>query len=188
MVAVLYVLALVSFALMGVFLLGLTLYSRLAAKQGDVDATAAALGARLDERHALIPEVERLVGGHLRYQPGVLDRLTALQRRPFDGQSIAERLAVDGQTAGEFAQVLSLARDVPALTESEAFAPLRRSMSEVDANVAAACRACDAAVREYHAACDTFPSSLVARLARLERRPPVEFAGQGAGTRAIRAG
>jgi hypothetical protein len=126
MVAGLFLLALASFAVMGLFVAGLTIYSNLRGRAERADLARDALGALFSSRQALVTELEELARETASVSGGEPGRLAeALERRLHDtDRAITDALRAYNSAAAEFNHARSLVpaafvARVPGLGERE---------------------------------------------------------------------
>lgn len=149
---VLGVVALVAFAIVGIYnnLVGL----RQNVRQGKAD-----IDAQLRQRHDLIPNLVETVKGYAGHEASTLEavieaRNTAAKGEPDSGSEQGLRVALDN--------LLALGEAYPDLKASTNFQELQRELANIEDKLAAARRALNAAVARYNTARENFPAVMVA--------------------------
>jgi hypothetical protein len=167
MVAVLFLLALFSFALMGLFLVGLTLYSGLASRARIVDEAADGLGSACAARQALLADATRLAPEGAGSPDAV--HVAGRSERAAGQREIVGLAQLDAEVRRQLAHLLSSAalHAVP----DQMLAELRRRLQWTDADVSGAVRRYNVVVTEFNQARSLVPAAFVARIAGLAERP-----------------
>lgn len=156
-------------------LFGASLYNRLVRLRNGADNALASIDVQLKQRCDLVPKVVDAVRGYMIHERSVLERLTELRAQATAaGVPAGERLALDGQMAGLLRGIVARVEAYPGLKTSETVLMLQRSLNEVEAQIAAARRAYNAAVTAYNTGIDVVPANLVAGLFGFSRRPLFE--------------
>jgi LemA protein len=156
----------------------LSTYNRLVRERNGCDNAFSTIDVQLKMRCDLIPKLVDAVRGYMTHERGVLETLTELRSRATaPGVAPAERIALDAQMAGLLQGVFARVEAYPQLKSSDTVLMLQRSLNEVEAQIAAARRAYNAAVTLYNTSIETVPSNLVAGPFGFGRRPLFEAAG-----------
>ena len=157
-------------ALVGVTLLFNTMIRR----KNAVAFAFAAIDVMLKKRYDLIPNLVTICKTHMDYERSVLAEITALRAKALDSKG-DETIEVNGKLSGRLGRLMALAESYPQLKASESFDALRRSLNEVEDQIAAARRAYNAAVLAYNNGCEMFPTSLLALAMHYSTRKTFEI-------------
>lgn len=157
MVAGLFALALLSFALMGLFVVALTIYSGLTNRARRVDEAARALSGPFASRLGLLDDAEQLAVSSGRGDLAEQARQLRLRVPPVE--QLDERAAWDAESR---ACLAGIAAGAP-----PAFAA---RVEEIERAVPAAIRAYNDAVTEFNQSLSLLPAALIARVAGLDAR------------------
>jgi hypothetical protein len=174
MVTALFLVALVSFALMGLFVVALTIYSGLKRRAERVDEAADELAGRFTARRGLLPEVEEFARGHA--APEVGDRLASLRARAGASRAFTAQAELDVDIRRCLGEVLG--RGALPGVPAERVLPLLRRLEQTDVDVSSGLRAYNMAVTELKQARSLVPGALVARFVGLGDRPLVDGASR----------
>jgi LemA protein len=140
-----------------------SVYNGLIARRNAVDNAFSTIDVQLKQRCDLVPRVVASVRGYMQHERDLLDRLTALRARAVtDGLDPATRLALDAQMGGLLTHVFARAEQYPDLKAADTVLLLQRTLNEVEAQIAAARRAYNAAATDYNTGRESFPANLVA--------------------------
>ena len=161
--------AAVVFGLLALILLGIGgLYNGLVQRRNAVENARASLGANLQKRFDLIPNVVATVKGYMTHERDTLEALTRLRAEAHN----------DGASAQLLGQVMARAEAYPELQASANFLHLQRTLNEIEEQISASRRAFNAAVADYNNAVETFPGSLMAAQFGFVRRDFFEAEAQ----------
>ena len=146
-------------------------YNRLVGRRNGVDNAFATIDVQLKQRCDLVPRVVASVKGYMQYERDVLEQLTALRARAVtEGLDPAARLALDAEMGGLLTHVFARAEAYPDLKAADTVLMLQRTLNEIEAQIAAARRAYNAAVTDYNTGRESFPVNLLAGAFGFSRR------------------
>ena len=130
-------------------------YNRLVRLRNGTANAFGALDAQLRNRFDLIPNIVAAVSGYVQHERSLLESLTALR-------------------AQALRQLVVAVEAYPDLKASQQFDHLQRTLVEVEAQIAAARRAYNAAVTELNNGVQSFPAALVAGPLGFSGKPVLE--------------
>ena len=158
-------------ALAVVLLVGVILYNRLVRARVRVDESWAQVATDLQRRHDLIPSLVGAVSGYADHERAVLEEVTRARAAALGPHPPQEREAAEDALGQALARLLAVAENYPQLRADAGFAQLQRELADTEDRLAFARDFAAHRVARYHELLDSFPSLLVARLFRFERRP-----------------
>jgi LemA protein len=164
--------ALVAVALLAV--LTISTYNRLIRLRNGTENSFGALDAQLKNRFDLVPNVVAAVGSYMKHERTLLESLTSLRAQALSASTADRRVELDGQIAQGLRQLVVAVEAYPDLKASAQFDHLQRTLVEVEAQIAAARRAYNAAVTELNNAVESFPASALAGLLSFRRKPVLQ--------------
>lgn len=151
--------------LIGLFLLALVLlFNLLVSRRNGVGNAQASLGAMLQKRHDLIPNLVHTATHYLGHESRLLTDLTELRSQALKSTGFSETSGLEQRISELVSQVRVSLEAYPDLNSSENFLQLQRALNEAEEQIAAARRTCNAAVKTYRDALQMFPSNIVAAL------------------------
>ncbi|NWK55013.1 LemA family protein [Verrucomicrobiaceae bacterium N1E253] len=140
-------------------------------RRNAVNYAYASIDVQLKKRWDLIPNLVETVKGYTRHEKELLETLTRARRQAKDLHDDShDRFSGESQINQAVPQLLALAESYPELKADKQFLNLQRNLTEVEAQIAAARRAYNAAVMDYNNGVDMFPSSIIASLFGFARR------------------
>jgi len=123
----------------------------------------------LARRHRLVPDLVATVRAYAAHEPAVLERVIEAEATAERPATVAERDGAESQLSQGLRWLLALGEDHPALRADRHFLALQRQLAETEDRIAAARRFYNGNVRALNTRVDSFPSSLVAKGARVPR-------------------
>jgi LemA protein len=149
--------------------------------KNQVDETFAGVGVMLKKRWDLIPSLVDSVQRYIEHESAVLEEVTQLRASALRGGLSAEQAAeIERQIGRALSQILATAESYPELKASQGFQKLQRALNEVEAQIAAARRTYNAAVKMFNDMLRMFPTNLLAKAFGYTSRPYFELPdGQG---------
>lgn len=142
---------------------GILLFNVMIRRKNAVAFAFASVDVMLKKRYDLIPKLVDTCQAHMGYEQEVLQAVTVTRARAMQADDEA-RIRMEGELTRQVSAVLALAEAYPELKAAESFDHLRRVITDVEAQIAAARRAYNAAVLAYNNACEMVPTNLAARL------------------------
>ena len=157
-------------------LVPVVIHNGLVTKRNDVRNAFATIDAQLKKRWDLIPQLVATVKGYAGHERGLFENLASARREAMMTAAISPaRLEPESHLSSLIPQTLALAEAYPELKASEQFMNLQRNLTEVEAQIAAARRAYNAAIMSYNNSVEMFPSSLIASAGNFQRMPHFEI-------------
>jgi LemA protein len=139
------------------------IYNNLVRKKNAVDNAFHSMDVMLKKRFDLIPMLVDTVKGYVAHENEILYRLTALRQRVTGGPgTINEKVGIDNELTDVIQHISVTLENYPSLRAGENFLRLQGAVNETEEQLAASRRFYNAAVKDYHNAIGTFPSSLIA--------------------------
>lgn len=148
------------------------IYNGLVGKKNRVEEAESSIDVMLTKRFDLIPNLVASVERYMEHESDTLAELTALRAEAMSGGVSPERKAeIDQEVSGALGQLMISVENYPDLKASENFLQLQRALNEVEEQLSAARRTYNAQVTSLNTSIEAFPSSIVAGMMNLERRP-----------------
>jgi len=144
-----------------VLVAAILIFNMMIQRRNAVDFAFASVDTHLKKRYDLIPNLVEVCRGYAEHERRVLTELTELRAKALQAAG-DEVIRVNGAISGRLKTALAIAESYPELKASAQFDFLSRSLNEVEAQIAAARRAYNAAVLEFNNGCQMFPTNIVA--------------------------
>jgi len=157
MIVLVVVLAVVAFAVIGIYNGLVRLNVQAANAWSDIDV-------QLKRRHDLIPNVVETVKGYASHERSTLEAVVNARNRAVSVESAgpAERGQAEGALTTALRGLFALAESYPQLRAAENFAQLQNTLAQIEDAVQNARRYYNAVVRDLNTRVQQFPSNLIA--------------------------
>jgi len=153
----------------GAFLL---MYNGLISKKNQVEQSFSSVDVMLKKRHDLIPNLVATVERYMTHERDLLTEVTELRTRAISGDiPLDRRVELENRLGDRLGQLMLSFENYPELKSNENFLHLQASLNEVEEQISAARRAYNASVTEYNNAVEMLPTSIMAQMMSLRKRP-----------------
>ena len=152
------------------------MYNSLVAKKNQVDNIFAGVDAILKKRYNLIPNLVSSVQQYMQHEKSILEKVTELRAQAMQpGISDAQKIALDKQITSALGNIMVAVENYPQLKANENVMHLQHTLTEVEAQIAAARRAYNQAVTDYNNALEMIPTNFLASMMHYTRRQVFEI-------------
>ena len=152
------------------------MYNSLVAKKNQVDNIFAGVDAILKKRYNLIPNLVSSVQQYMQHERGILEKVTELRAQAMQpGISDGQKIALDKQITSALGSIMVAVENYPQLKANENVMHLQHTLTEVEAQIAAARRAYNQAVTDYNNALEMIPTNFLASMMHYTRRQVFEI-------------
>lgn len=140
-------------------------YNSIVIKRNAVENAYSGLDAVLKKRFDMLPNVVASVKQSMQFESSTLEKIVELRNATSTGnlQSV-ERVGKENELSSLLSKVLVTVENYPDLKSNENMLHLQRSIMDIEEQISAARRACNARVLAYNNQIQTIPSNLVADL------------------------
>lgn len=145
------------------------LFNDLVAARNQVRAAWSDIDVQLTRRHDLVPQLVAAVQGYAGHERRTLTLLTELRARAMAAANLGEKSAIEDELAQQIDRILALQEQYPDLKASENFLALQRDLVDIENHLQYARRFYNGAVRDLNNRIESFPSLIVARVARFRQ-------------------
>jgi LemA protein len=139
------------------------MYNSLVAKKNQVENIFASVDTQLKKRYDLIPNLVASVSKYMEHEKSILEDITKLRseaNKPNISQK--EKIDLDAKVSSALGSIMVAVENYPELKANENVMHLQHSLSEVEAQIAAARRAYNQAVTDYNNALEMIPTNFMA--------------------------
>ncbi len=148
-----------------------SMYNNLVRKRNEVDNAFGGMDVQLKKRYDLIPNIVATVKQYATHEKELLTQVTEMRAKATSGNlSSDERVALDNQISAGMKSIMVAVENYPDLKASENFMNLQRTLNEVESQISAARRTYNAVITDFNNAIQTFPSSIMAGMMKLQRK------------------
>ena len=157
-------------ALLLIFLLVyMGMYNKLQRLKNLAEEGWATIDVQLKKRYDLIPNLVETVKGYAKHESETLEKVIAARNAAMTATG-NEKMAAENVLTGTLKSLFALQEAYPQLKANTNFTDLQSQLSRIETELASARRYYNATVKELNTKIDVFPSNLVARKMRLEKR------------------
>jgi len=153
-------------------------FNRLIRHRNRCDQAFADVDAALKRRHDLIPNLVEAVRGYASHEREVFQRVTDARSNAIAVRGPAARAQAEDVLTGALRQLLAVAEAYPDLKASENFIELQQQLVATEDTIQSARRTYNANVRGLNTSVQSFPSSVVARIAHISEGKYFEVSGE----------
>lgn len=152
------------------------MYNSLVGKKNQVDNIFAGVDAVLKKRYNLIPNLVSSVQQYMQHEKGILEKVTELRAQALKpGISDEKKIALDREITSALGNIMVAVENYPELKANENVMHLQRTLTEVEAQIAAARRAYNQAVTDYNNALEMIPTNILANMMHYTRKQVFEI-------------
>ena len=161
----------VAVGVLGALLLaGILIYNRLVRLRVRTENAWSQIDVQLRRRYDLIPNLVEAVKGYAAHEREVFEEVTRARSRAEAASGVGDQAAAENQITQSLRQLLAVAENYPELKANENFLALQEELSGTESKIAFARQFYNDQVARLNTLIQSFPSNIVARLARAEPR------------------
>ncbi len=149
-------------------------YNKLQQLKNIVDEGWATIDVQLKKRYDLIPNLVETVKGYAKHESGTLEAVIAARNAAMTATGEG-KMAAENALTGTLKSLFALQEAYPELKANANFMDLQNQLKSIENEIASARRYYNGTVKEINTKIDLFPSNLVARVMKLEKRAYFEL-------------
>jgi LemA protein len=147
------------------------MYNSLVNRRNQAENSFSSIDVYLKKRSDLIPQLVETVRGYMKHEEQVLTKLTELRSTIRSKElNTDDRVDAENEITSGIGGIMIKVENYPDLKASGNFLQLQKSITDVEAQLAASRRAFNAAVTDYNNAVESFPSNIIAGMFNFKRR------------------
>lgn len=140
----------------------IAIYNGLISKRNRVQDASAQIDVQLKRRYDLIPNLVNAVKGYMKYEKGVLTKVTQLRSSIVTG-SMEDKAAANNQISQALKSIFAVAENYPDLKASQNFKDLQEQLEDTEDKIAFVRTSYNDYVLDFNNAMQTFPGNYFAR-------------------------
>lgn len=144
-------------------------YNKLQRLKNIVDEGWSTIDVQLKKRYDLIPNLVETVKGYAKHESGTLEAVIKARNAAMTASGDA-KMAAENALTGTLKSLFALQEAYPELKANTNFIDLQNQLKSVENEIASARRYYNGTVKELNTKIDLFPSNIVAKRMRLEKR------------------
>lgn len=149
-------------------------YNRLQRLKNLVEEGWSTIDVQLKKRYDLIPNLVETVKGYAKHESGTLEAVIKARNAAMTASGDA-KMAAENALTGTLKSLFALSEAYPELKANQNFLDLQNQLKSIETEIASARRYYNGTVKELNTKIDVFPSNIVARRMRLEKRKYFEL-------------
>jgi LemA protein len=146
-------------ALLAIILI--VIYNGLVSKRNRVQDAWAQIDVQLKRRYDLIPNLVETVRGYMKYEKGVLTRITELRSSIISG-SVQDKATANNQLTGALKSLFAVAENYPQLKASDTYKNLQDELGNTENKISFVRTSYNDYVLDYNNAVQQFPGNVFA--------------------------
>jgi len=170
MIALIIVIAVVAVAA----LYFISVYNKIVALRNQAEEADAGIDTHLKQRYDLIPNLVETVKGYAKHESGTLEAVIAARNSAMSATTMEEKDKANNVLTGTLKSLFALSEAYPDLKANTSFLNLQEQLSDIEKGLLNARKYYNAIVKEFNTLIQSFPSSLVAGLAKAVKLPYAE--------------
>lgn len=152
------------------------MYNGLIAKKNAVENSFGTMDALLKKRYDLIPNIVATAQQYMNYEKDTLTKITELRTKAISGDiSSDEKTALSNQMTPLLKNILVSVENYPELKANSNFTDLQNTLKDLEDQISSSRIGYNTIVTAYNNGIEMFPSSFVAGLMGLQRKPVFEI-------------
>ncbi len=138
-------------------------YNRLIRLRNRIENAWSQIDVQLKRRYDLIPNLIETVKGYAAHEREVFQKVTEARARAINASTVKEQGQAENALAATLKTLFAVAENYPELKANQNFLLLQEELAGTESKIAYARQFYNDSVMTYTMACQTFPSSAVAR-------------------------
>lgn len=151
-------------------------YNGLVRKRNEVEEGFSTMDVYLQKRYDLIPNLVGTVKGYAKHESETLEKVIqarnmAMQAKP----GSVEQADAENVLTGTLKSLFALTENYPTLQANTNFMDLQNQLKVIEQDIASSRKYYNAVVREYNTKIQVFPTNILARMFKFEKKPMFEI-------------
>ena len=146
-----------------------SIYNKFVKMRNLCEEAWATIDVYLKKRFDLIPNLVETVKGYAKHESSTLEAVIAARNSTMNAGSTKDRIAAENALTGTLKTLFAVAEAYPELKANTNFMDLQNQLKILENDIAQARKYYNANVRTINTAIQIFPSSIVARIMKLQK-------------------
>ena len=142
----------------------ISIYNALVRMRNNISKSWANIDVILKQRSDELPKLVDSVKGYMKYEEGVLTKVTEARTKFLDAQTVQEKAKANNMITDALKSLFAVAENYPTLKANESFLQLQTRISGLENELADRREFYNDSVNEYNIKIDSFPDLIVARM------------------------
>ena len=138
--------------------------------RNDVEESFSAMDVGMKKRYDLVPNLVNTVKGIMKHESETLTKVIEARNSALGAKTPENKGKAEGELSGALKTLFSLTESYPDLKANVNFLDLQTQLQNVELEISNYRRYFNASVKAYNNKIETFPSSVVAKMFKFERK------------------
>ena len=168
------VIAVIGFAVVGLFLYFVSVYNGLVRLSRDIDKNWSNIDVLLKQRHDEINKLVKVCEGYMKYERETLEKITSLRTDYLRAGSVQEKEKIDTAITGALKTIFAVVENYPDLKTNNNFMQLQTRISQLENSIADRRELYNDSVNIYNIRIHQIPDMVVAGMLNYKDKPLFE--------------
>ena len=149
-------------------------YNKFVTMRNNVDEGFSTMDVYLKKRFDLIPNIVATVKGYAKHEAEALEKTISARNIAQASGDITKQLEAEGAISGALKSLFAVTEAYPDLKANVNFLDLQSKLSLIEEEIASSRKYYNGVVKVYNTKREVFPSNVVAKMFKFEKRPLYE--------------
>lgn len=145
-------------------------YNKFVRLRNDVDEAFSTMDVYLKKRYDLIPNLVETVKGYAKHEKEVLENVMKARYNAMNSSNANDKVRSENMLSSTLKSLFKVTENYPDLKADKNFTQLMNELSHVEDEIVNARKYYNGTVKIYNTKIDVFPSSIIARTFKFEKR------------------
>ena len=150
-------------------------YNKLVKMRIQVDEAFSTMDVYLKKRYDLIPNIVATVKGYAKHEKDTLEAVISARNLAMTSTDPNQKIKANNQLSSTLKSLFALSESYPELQANANFLSLQNDLKAIEAEIANSRKYYNAVVRDYNTKRQSFPSNIIAKWFRFEKRELYEI-------------
>lgn len=172
------IVALIIFIIIGIVAWIISVYNSLIRMRNNVDEAFSTMDVYMKKRYDLIPNLVETVKGYAKHENETLTNVIAARNMAMGAKTTEEKLQNENVLTGTLKSLFAVSENYPELKADKNFTDLQNSLKTLETEIANSRKYYNGTVKVYNVKREVFPSSLIAKAFKFEKKPLFEIVNE----------
>ena len=149
-------------------------YNKFITMRNNIDESFSTMDVYLKKRFDLIPNLVATVKGYAKHEAEALEKTIAARNMASASGDITKQLEAEGAISGALKSLFAVSEAYPELKANTNFLELQSQLTTLEEEIANSRKYYNGVVKQYNTKREVFPSNIVAKMFKFEKRPLYE--------------
>ncbi len=150
-------------------------YNSLVRQRNQVEEGFSTMDVYMKKRYDLVPNLVNTVKGYAKHEKETLENVIKARNMAMKSKTSVERGKNENMLSDSLKSLFALSENYPALQANASFMDLQKQLQAIEVDISNARKYYNATVKTYNNRIDVFPSNIIAKMFKFERKPMFEI-------------